>query len=55
MAKTGTAQYADGSESSLLIGYIENSGVAFYIEIKDRADAQISPADVVNHALSVGL
>ena len=54
MAKTGTAQYADGSESSLLIGYIENSGVAFYIEIKDRADAQISPADVVNHALSVG-
>ena len=55
MAKTGTAQYSDGSESSLLMGYIENSDVAFYIEIKNRDEAQISPADVVNYALNVGL
>lgn len=55
MAKTGTAQYADGSESSLLMGYIENLGVAFYIEIKNWDEAQISPADVVNHALNAGL
>ena len=55
MAKTGTAQYSDGSESSLLMGYIENSDVAFYIEIKNRDETQISPADVVNYALSVGL
>lgn len=55
MAKTGTAQYSDGSESSLLLGYIENSDVAFYIEIKDWAEARISPADVVNYALDAGL
>lgn len=41
--------------SKLLTGYIENLGVAFYIEIKNWDEAQISPADVVNHSLNAGL
>lgn len=49
MAKTGTAQYGDGSESSLLMGYIEESDMAFYVEIKNREGVQISPADVINY------
>ena len=51
MAKTGTAQYSDGSESSLLMGYIEESDMAFYVEIKNREGVQISPADIINYAL----
>ena len=49
MAKTGTAQYGDGSESSLLMGYIEESDMAFYVEIKNREGVQISPTDVINY------
>ena len=52
MAKTGTAQYSDGTESSLLMGYIAQTDTAFYIEINNREEAQISPADVINYVLA---
>lgn len=48
-AKSGTAEYANKGVSKNLVGYLEEQGLVFFIEIADYEESQLMPYEVVNY------
>lgn len=50
VAKTGTAEYTSGKSkkvSKMLMGYIKDSDLVFFIEVRDYSDSRLYPYEII--------
>ncbi len=50
VAKTGTAEYDNGkvrTTGKLLVGYMEESDLVFFIEVRDYSESKVMPAELI--------